>query len=73
MFANGRGVAKDDAEAVRLYHLAVAQGNAGAQFNLGFMFANGRRGVAQNSEEAVKLYRLAAQQGNTSAIEALKR
>jgi TPR repeat protein len=30
MFENGRGVAKDDAEAVRLYRLAAAQGDADA-------------------------------------------
>ena len=30
MFAKGRGVAQDDAEAVRWYRLAAAQGHAGA-------------------------------------------
>jgi TPR repeat protein len=31
MFANGEGVAQDQAEAVRLWHLAAAQGHADAQ------------------------------------------
>jgi TPR repeat protein len=60
------GVAQDYAEAVRLYRLAVAQGHADAQSNLGFMFENGR-GVAQDYAEALRLYRLAVAQGNAYA------
>jgi TPR repeat protein len=41
----------------------VAQDNAEAQTNLGFMYSTGR-GVAQNFTEAVKWYRLAAEQGH---------
>ena len=36
---NGSGVAKDDAEAVKWYKKAVEQGHAGAQRNLGVMYA----------------------------------
>ena len=60
------GVAKDYAEAVRLYRLAAAQGHAGAQCNLGVKFANGQ-GVAQDHAEAARLYRLSAAQGNAQA------
>ena len=42
MYANGRGVVEDDAEAVRWYRLAADQGHADAQYNLGWMYANGR-------------------------------
>ena len=63
MYANGEGVLKDDAEAVRWYRLAAEQGHAGAQNNLGLMYANGE-GVAQDLAEAVKWYRLAAEQGD---------
>ena len=42
------------------------QGNAKAQKNLGFMYANGR-GVPQDDKEAVKWYLLAAEQGHASA------
>jgi TPR repeat protein len=66
------GVAKDDAEAVRLYRLAAEQGLALAQFNLGFMFENDR-GVAKDRTEAIRLYRLAAAQGRANATAALKR
>jgi len=66
MYANGRGVAKDDAEAVKWFRLTAEQGNARAQFNLGVMYDNGR-GVAKDAAEAVKWYRLAADQGDAGA------
>ena len=72
MFKNGKGVAQDNAEALRLYRLAAAQGNAAAQINLGLMFENGQ-GVAQDRGEAIRLYRLAAAQGNANATASLKR
>ena len=40
----GRGVAKDDKEAVVWYKKAANQGNATAQSNLGVMSAAGRGG-----------------------------
>jgi hypothetical protein len=66
MYAKGLGVAKDDAEALRLYRLAADQGHADAQFNLGVIYAEGQ-GVAQDDAEAVQLYRLAADQGHARA------
>jgi TPR repeat protein len=39
------------------------QGDAGAQYNLGYLYANGL-GVTQDHTEAVKWYRLAAEQGS---------
>ena len=62
MYANGRGVAQDDAEAVKWYRLAADAGNATAQYNLGEMYANGE-GVAQNDAEAVRWWLLAAEAG----------
>ena len=58
--------AKYEAEAVRFFLLAVEQGDAGAQFQLGDMFNEGR-GVAQDYAEAVRLWRLAAAQGYADA------
>jgi hypothetical protein len=66
MYENGRGVARDNAEAVRLYRLAAEQGNAEGQASLGFMYANGL-GVGLDRAEALRWYRLAANQGNTEA------
>ena len=45
---------------------AAAQGHAGAQYDLGLMFANGQ-GVAQDFAEAARLYSCAAAQGVVSA------
>ena len=46
MCANGIGVPKNDAEAVKWFRLAAEQGLARAQHNLGLMYANGTGGVA---------------------------
>ena len=46
--------------------LLAEQGNATAQYSLGFKYANGN-GVPENDAEAVKWFRLAAEQGNANA------
>ena len=73
-YANGRGVPRNDAEAVAWYRKAAEQGNADAQNNLGWMYANGPRilclyrcGVARDDGEAVAWYRKAAEQGSAIA------
>ena len=73
MYANGKGVEQDDAEAVKWYRLAVEgfrraaeAGDAEAQYNLGVMYGEGR-GVAQDDAEAVKWWLLAAEAGDASA------
>lgn len=53
-------------EAVRQDRLAAEQGDAVAQYNLGFRYDNGA-GVPQDDAEAVRWYRLAANQGNPDA------
>jgi TPR repeat protein len=60
------GVARDYAEAARLYRLAADQGKADSQFILGVMFEYGE-GVVQDDAEAVRLYRLSAAQGHAYA------
>ncbi|MFT5448247.1 MAG: TPR repeat protein [Gammaproteobacteria bacterium] len=56
----------DYANAMREWRPLAEQGNAKAQHNLGWIFANGK-GVPQNNNEAIKWYRLAAEQGNAGA------
>jgi TPR repeat protein len=63
MYYSGEGVAKDRAEAARLYRLAADQGNAMAQYSLGLMYSSGE-GVAKDEAEAARLFRLAADQGD---------
>ena len=70
MFCNGRGVAQDYAEAVRLYRLAADQGHTDAQNNLGLMLYNGE-GVTQDYAEAARLYRLAAAHGHANSTAGL--
>jgi TPR repeat protein len=60
------GVAKDYAEAARLYLLAAEQGYAHAQFKLGNVFEKGH-GVAKDTAEAIRWYRLAAAQGHAAS------
>ena len=60
-YTAGRGVARDDAEAVRWFRQAAEQGNADGQFSLGVMYENGR-GVARDAAEAVRWFRQAAEQ-----------
>ena len=62
MYANGEGVLKDAAEAVRWSRLAAEQGLASAQYNLGVMYDNGE-GVLKDNAEAARWYRLARRTG----------
>ena len=62
----GRGVPRDEVEAMRWYHRAAEQGNAGAQNNLAVMYSAGR-GTLQDVAEAVRWWRSAAEQGHDAA------
>ena len=66
MYRNGKGVARDYAEAVKWWCLAAEAGNADAQNKLGVMYHDGE-GVEQDYAEALKWFRLAADAGNASA------
>ena len=66
-YAQGQGVAKDEALAVTWYRKGAEQGNADAQNNLGAMHHDGRGGLLQDHEAAAKWYALAARQGNAWA------
>ena len=59
-------VRKDYATVLRLLRLLADRGDASAQFNLGYMYYNGR-GVHQDYKEAVRWYRLAAGRGHALA------
>ena len=72
MFENGRGVARDYAEAVRWYQLAAAQGNAEAEYYLGDMYCQGKGATKKNKDEAMKWWQLAATHGHHGATQKLK-
>ena len=66
MYQNGRGVEKDEVEAVKWYQKAAEQGVANAQYNLSVMYLNGL-GVEKDEVEAAKWHQKAAEQGNSLA------
>ena len=70
MYALGRGVPQDYAEAFKWFSLAAEQGNAQAQYALGSMYYEGR-GVPQVYSEAFKWFSVAAEQGDAAAQNSL--
>jgi TPR repeat protein len=62
MYANGKGVLKDDKQAVYWYQKAADQGLAEAQYNLGVMYVNGK-GVLKDYKQAVYWCQKSADQG----------
>jgi TPR repeat protein len=65
-YAQGEGVPKDYAEAVKWFRKAAEQNLAEAQFNLGVCYHKGE-GVPKDAAEAVKWYRKAAEQNLAEA------
>ncbi|HUH95241.1 MAG TPA: tetratricopeptide repeat protein [Casimicrobiaceae bacterium] len=62
LYAEGKGVAQNDATAFGWFQKAAEQGNAVAQYNVGSSYASGT-GVAQSYADAAKWFRRAADQG----------
>ena len=67
MYAEGRCVPQDYAEALKWYRLAADQGEARAQFFLGAMYAEGK-GVPQDQVLAHMWFNLSAAQGDGNAV-----
>ncbi len=65
-FEMGDGMARDEAEAARLYGLAADRGDPLGRTVLAALYRTGR-GVAQDLAQALRLYRLAADQGLAQA------
>jgi TPR repeat protein len=59
MYAEGKGVPKDDVEAVKWFRKAADQGLVDAQYNLGKMYAEGR-GVPKDDVEAYAWFNISA-------------
>lgn len=62
MYADGKGVVRDDKTALSWFQRAAEQGDAASQYNVGVSYASGT-GTAQNDAEAAKWFRRAADQG----------
>jgi soluble lytic murein transglycosylase-like protein len=65
-YEHGEGVPKDPLKAAALYCAAARDGDAEAQFSLGWMYANGR-GVAHDDAIAASFFMLAAAAGHVEA------
>src|SRR6267378_927852 len=63
----GKGVAKDDVEAVKWWRKAAEQNLPLAQANLGLCYAHGR-GVAKDEVEAINLFRKAGEAGEVGGF-----
>ncbi len=72
MYAEGKGVIKNDAEAVRWFKKSADQGLAQAQYNIGYMYYKGK-GVTKNKDYAKYWLKKAATSGFTTAQETLKK
>jgi TPR repeat protein len=66
MYIAGKGVPKNDKEAVRWYRMAAEQGAANAQYVLGKMYSQGN-GVSLSPEHACAWWMVAAANGNVAA------
>lgn len=65
-YENGEGVRRDPLLAANLYCEAARQGDRDAQYNLGWMYVNGR-GVPRHDGRALFLFQAAAEQGIDTA------
>ena len=70
-YEHGEGVPKDPVRAASLYCDAARNGDAEAQFSLGWMYANGR-GVPRNDEMAAYFFKLAVEKGHIQAQKMLR-
>jgi transglycosylase-like protein with SLT domain/Sel1 repeat-containing protein len=69
---NGEGVGRDPVAAAKLYCEAARLGDAQSQFNLGWMYSNGR-GVERSDQWAAFFFHAAAEQGYEQAQRMLDR
>jgi hypothetical protein len=70
-YEHGEGVPKDPARAASLYCDGARNGDAEAQFSLGWMYTNGR-GVPRSDEVAAYFFKLAAEKGHLQAQKMLR-
>lgn len=71
-YEHGEGVTRNYDRAMRLYCAAARRGHVQAQYQLGWMYANGR-GVARDDAQAAAWFQLAAAKGDAPAQRMLAR
>lgn len=70
-YEHAEGVPQDYLKAKTLYCRAARSGHAGAQYALGWMYANGR-GVSRDDGVAAQLFAMAAEQGHEYAVRMMR-
>jgi TPR repeat protein len=60
MYRSGKGLPRDNKEAIKWHTRAAEQGNAWSQFQLGAMYENGE-GVPKNIKESIRWHKKAAE------------
>jgi hypothetical protein len=70
-YEHGEGVAKDPAQAVKLYCDGARAGDPEARYSIGWMYANGR-GVSRDDGIAAYFFNLAAEQGHDPSRKMLR-
>lgn len=70
-YENGEGVARDPILASLLYCMSARLGDVDAQYNLGWMYANGR-GVPRDDATAAYFFQAASEQGLDAAARMLR-
>jgi len=71
MYATGRGVAKDEAQAAEWFRKAAEKGDRFAEYSLGHAYEQGK-GVPKDLAEGLKWYRMAAKHNEERAIKRLR-
>ncbi len=67
MYANGRGVPRDQTQAAKWFEKATAVLDPGAQFNLGIMYFEGQ-GVPKDYGQAAHWFKRAGERGDSEAL-----
>lgn len=70
-FEHGSGTSRNPVKAIELYCEAARLGDAGAQYDLGWMYAMGR-GIERDDSTAAYFFTMAAQQGDALAERMLR-
>ena len=73
LYADGRGVKKDEQRAQQLYSDAAERRDPEAEYQMAMMLLSGRRGMARNEDAGRGWLQRAAQQGHPAAIKEMAR
>jgi TPR repeat protein len=68
LYEQGRGVEKSHENAIQYLKLAAANGNPGAEFDLGVLYSDGHRGLPADKAQACQLFVKAADGGHIRAM-----